>query len=37
MFQLEARDEQEVIARGLHRRHVVRVAHFAKRVREKAG
>jgi fluoroacetyl-CoA thioesterase len=34
-FQLEARDEQEVIARGYHRRQVVRVASFAKRVKAK--
>src|SRR5438045_896653 len=29
-FQLEARDEQEVIARGLHKRHIIRVDRFAK-------
>jgi fluoroacetyl-CoA thioesterase len=34
-FQLEARDEQELIARGYHRRHVVRVASFARRVAAK--
>jgi len=36
-FHVEARDECEVIARGLHKRHVVRVDRFAKRVREKTG
>lgn len=34
-FQLEARDEQEIIARGYHRRQVVRVASFARRVEAK--
>jgi predicted thioesterase len=36
-FQVEARDEREVIARGLHRRAVVRVDRFAKRVQEKSS
>jgi fluoroacetyl-CoA thioesterase len=31
-FQIEARDEQEVIARGLHKRAVIRVEQFARRV-----
>src|SRR5262245_7614926 len=34
-FQVEARDEQEVIARGLHRRAVIRVDGFARRVARK--
>ena len=34
-FQLEVRDEQEVVARGYHRRQVVRVASFARRVEAK--
>jgi predicted thioesterase len=34
-FQVEARDEHELIARGFHRRHVVEVERFAKRVRAK--
>ena len=36
-FHVEARDEQEVIARGLHKRGVVRVESFARRVARKAG
>jgi len=36
-FQVEARDTQEVIARGLHRRAVIRVESFARRVAAKAG
>lgn len=35
-FQIEARDEQEIIARGVHKRAVVRVENFASRVRRKA-
>lgn len=35
-FQVEARDETELIARGLHRLQVIRVAGFAKRVQQKA-
>ncbi len=31
-FQIEASDEAEVIARGVHKRQVIRVASFAKRV-----
>jgi fluoroacetyl-CoA thioesterase len=34
-FQVEARDESELIARGVHRLHVIRVAGFAKRVQQK--
>lgn len=34
-FQLEARDEVEIIARGLHKRAVIRVESFSRRVREK--
>ena len=34
-FQVEARDEQELIARGLHQRAVVRVDRFAQRVARK--
>jgi fluoroacetyl-CoA thioesterase len=37
VFHVEARDEHEVIARGLHKRHVIRVDRFAKRVAEKAA
>ena len=36
-FHVEARDEQEVIARGLHKRGVVRVESFARRVARKSG
>ena len=35
-FQVEARDEHELIARGLHQRRIVRVEGFAKRVQAKA-
>ena len=35
-FQIEARDEQELIARGLHKRAVIRVESFARRVQRKA-
>jgi fluoroacetyl-CoA thioesterase len=31
-FQVEVRDEQEVIARGLHKRAIIRIASFARRV-----
>lgn len=34
-FQIEARDEQELIVRGIHKRAVVHVASFAKRVQGK--
>lgn len=35
-FQLEARDETELIARGLHKLQVIQVAGFAQRVQRKA-
>jgi fluoroacetyl-CoA thioesterase len=35
-FQLEARDEHEVIARGYHKLRVINVARFAQRVRDKS-
>lgn len=36
MFQIEARDDRELIARGLHQRTVIRVDRFAQRVQEKS-
>ena len=36
-FQIEARDQHEVIAKGLHKRAVIQVESFAKRVQRKAG
>jgi fluoroacetyl-CoA thioesterase len=36
-FQIEARDQHELIARGLHKRAVVRMDSFAKRVQRKRG
>ncbi|MEO8427681.1 MAG: thioesterase family protein [Verrucomicrobiota bacterium] len=36
-LQLEARDEHELIARGVHKRAVVRVESFARRVARKAA
>ncbi len=36
-FQIEARDQHEVIVRGLHKRAVIRTESFSRRVREKAG
>jgi len=36
-FQIEARDGHELIARGLHKRAVIRVDSFARRVRGKEG
>jgi len=36
-FQLEAGDGQETIARGFHKRRVVKVDRFAARVRQKEG
>jgi len=36
-FQIEARDQHELIARGLHKRAVVRVDSFARRVQRKGG
>ncbi len=35
VFHVEARDEHEVIARGLHKRGVIRVSKFARRVARK--
>ena len=37
MFQVEARDAAELIARGLHKRAVIRVGSFAKRVAGKVS
>jgi predicted thioesterase len=37
MFQVEARDTTELIARGLHKRAVIRVGSFSKRVAGKAS
>ena len=36
-FQIEARDEHEMIVRGLHKRAVIRVESFAKRVARKCS
>jgi fluoroacetyl-CoA thioesterase len=36
-FQIEARDEHEVIVRGLHKRAVINLEKFSKRVREKSA
>ena len=36
-FQFEVRDEQEMIARGLHKRAVITVEGFARRVAKKSG
>lgn len=36
-FQVEARDEHELVARGVHKRAVIRVQSFTKRVRSKAS
>jgi len=36
-FQIEARDEHELIVRGVHKRAVVNVAGFTKRVRSKTA
>lgn len=36
-FQIEARDGQELIARGVHKRAVVRTGSFAHRVKHKAS
>jgi predicted thioesterase len=36
-FQIEARDQQEVIVRGLHKRAVIHTESFSRRVRAKAG
>jgi len=34
-FQIEARDQHELVARGLHKRSVIRVESFARRVQAK--
>lgn len=36
-FQIEARDQHEVIVRGLHKRAVIRTGSFTQRVRAKGG
>jgi fluoroacetyl-CoA thioesterase len=36
-FQIEARDAHEIIVRGLHKRAVINVEKFSKRVREKSA
>ena len=36
-FQIEARDQHEVIVRGLHKRAVIHTESFSRRVREKSG
>ena len=36
-FQFDARDEQEQIARGIHKLQVIRMDRFAKRVQSKAS
>ena len=36
-FQVEARDQHEIVARGLHKRAVIRVGSFAKKVEQKKG
>lgn len=36
-FQVEAHDEAELVARGVHRLQVIRVAGFAKRVAQKTA
>ncbi len=36
-FQVEARDEQELVARGVHKRQIIGIEGFARRVQRKAG
>jgi predicted thioesterase len=36
-FQIEARDDHEVIVRGLHKCAVIRTESFSRRVKEKLG
>ena len=36
-FQIEARDQHEVIVRGLHKRAVIRAESFSRRVKAKGG
>jgi predicted thioesterase len=35
-FQIEARDQHELIARGVHKRAVIRVGSFAQRLKRKS-
>ena len=37
VFEVEARDEQETIARGTHERYIVDAARFSDKLEEKAG
>jgi len=37
LFQIEARDQHEVIVRGVHKRAVIRTESFSRRVKEKGG
>jgi predicted thioesterase len=36
-FQIEARDQHEVIVRGLHKRAIIRTESFSRRVQAKSG
>jgi fluoroacetyl-CoA thioesterase len=36
-FQISAHDERELIARGLHKRAIIQLEKFSKRVQEKSG
>ena len=36
-FQIEARDQHEVIVRGLHKRAVIRTESFSRKVKSKSG
>jgi fluoroacetyl-CoA thioesterase len=36
-FQIEARDSQELIAKGFHKRAVIRISRFAERVQRKSA
>jgi fluoroacetyl-CoA thioesterase len=36
-FQIEARDEHELIVRGVHKRAIIQIASFAKRVQSKSA
>jgi fluoroacetyl-CoA thioesterase len=36
-FQIEARDQHELIARGLHKRAIIRTGSFTRRVQEKSA
>jgi predicted thioesterase len=35
LFQIEARDQQEIIARGLHKRAIIKIEAFARRLQSK--